>query len=64
MDRAVDHWAVMDSGATGIFLDDKYRGDNHQETEHGIDVEVADQRTISSTSTDVVPFTKLLPIKT
>ena len=54
----------MDSGATGLFMDDKYRGDDHQETDNGIKVEVADQRTISSTSTDVVPFTNLLPIET
>ena len=54
----------MDSGATGLFLDDKYRGDDHQEINHGIEVEVADQRTITSTSTDVVPFTDLLPIET
>ena len=43
---------MMDSGATGIFIDDKYRGDDHQETDDGIKVEVADQRTITSTSTD------------
>ena len=55
---------MMDSGATGIFIDDKYRGDDHQETDDGIKVEVADQRTITSTSTDIVPFTDLLPVET
>ena len=62
--RPFDHLAVMDSGATNIFMDDKYRGDNHQETDNGIEVEVADQRKITSTSTDVVPFTNLLLLTT
>ena len=64
LDRAVDHWAEMDSGATGLFTDDEYRCDDHQETHNGIEVEVADQRTISLTSMDVVRFTNLLPIET
>ena len=42
--KYVDHWAAMDSGASGIFMDDTYRGDDHQETDNGIIVKgVVDQ---------------------
>lgn len=55
------HEAAIDSAATGHFIDDNYRGGNHQPVtdEEAIDVECANATTMMSSSTDTLDIQKL-----
>ena len=50
---------VIDSGATDHFVDTTYDGGAHRDTQDGIRVKVADNRIITATGTDLLPYEEL-----